>query len=140
MRPIARLALGLILVSLAAFSTVATFAFTEDTIYLQCENTDRKGDMRFVAVTPPTKEASVFLETSGAWAGSHPLTVTSSHYMFDVGKDRSWTLMLDRVSLRLDELIKMPSHSFSNSSRCLIVEQGAAEKFAENNPRPKPKI
>jgi hypothetical protein len=51
-----------------------------------------------------------------------------------------WTVMLNRVTLRLDELVKMETYSFSNSYRWLIVEQGAAERFAENNPRPKPKI
>ena len=138
MRVFARWALGLLLVSLAASSIAATFVSTEDTIYLKCENTDRKGDMKFVAVTPPTKEASVFLETAEEWSGARSLMVTSSHYMFYL--QDNWSLMLNRVKLRLDELVKTETYSFSNSYRCLIVEQGAAERFAENNPRPKPKI
>ena len=134
----ARLVLGLMLMSLGGFAAAATFVPTNDTVYLQCENTDRKGDMKFLAVTPPTKEASVFLKTAEEWSGARSLMVTSSHYMFYL--DDGWTVMLDRVKLRLDELVKTETYSFSNSYRCLIVEQGAAEKFAENNPRPKPKI
>lgn len=138
MRIYTRLVLGFMLMSLGSFAAGATFDPTEDTIYLQCENVDRNDRIKFVAVTPPTREASVFLSSGAMWTSALPLSVTDSIYLFYL--DDGWTLMLDRVNLGLTELIKYETYSTSNSYRCRIVEQGAAEKHLEENPSPKPKI
>ena len=138
MRIYTRLLLGLMLMSLGGFAAGATFVPTNDTVYLQCEDIERKADPKFVAVTPPTEEASVFLASGPFWTSAIPVVVTPKFYMFRLGD--YGTLMLDRVELNLTESVIMETYSSVNLYRCRIVEQGAAEKHLEENPSPKPKI
>ena len=135
MRSFTRLVLGLVLASLAGFSTAAAPVLTEDTVYLQCENKALRGDMTFLAVTSATKEARIFVNTSKRWTGALPMTVTPTIYMFELLD--GYILMLNRNNLRLDQLVEQLLISTSN---CIIVEQGAAERYVKNNPKPKPKI